>query len=188
MLTSAIAETRHDYRKLLELIEHGPIEPWHGIEFVNAEHLDPLFAEQGLDIISDARITDLRNLDPSRKRSDAGQESFVYVYLLVSVCKLKHSDGETGLRLQPLWDMPVIRLRCHNPELDPELRRTEIGKTQDGRPRYAWQLKLDFRGVPVGHTTNIVVEAFLPAEWKPQRGAQRPWWQFQVDADPEVAT
>ena len=184
MLTNAIAETSQDYDQLLTLLEHGSVEPWKGMGYEDAEHLDPLFAEQGLDIIADTRITDLRDLVPPKGKESTTPTCQVYAYRLVSVRKVKHVEGETALRLQSLWDTAHLTARCRNPELKPELRRCRI----DGTDRYRWQLKLDFGTVPVGHTCNVVVEALLPADPTPLVGHSHAWWEFEVDADPEVVT
>lgn len=185
-LTAAMAEARDDYKTLLKLMEYGPVDAWEPMPFVEADHFDPLFAEQGLDIIADTRIIDLRQFQGTDSTNSRG----VYVYRAVSVRKVHQSDGDTGLKLQSQWDMPQIAARCHNPELDPELHRCVV-QTADAdadEKSYAWQLELDFSNVPVGHTTNVVVEALLPADEREISGHGRPWWEFEVDADPEVAT
>jgi hypothetical protein len=183
-LTAAVAETRDDYKTLLSLMEYGTVEPWQGMPYVDADHLDPLFAEKGLDIIADSRIVDLREFGESYARS----EPRVYIYRSVSVRKGQHTDGATGLRLQSLWDMPEIQARCRNPELNPVLHRCPLDTKEGEQKRYAWQLELDFGNVPVGHTTDVIVEAQLPVNAREVSGHGRPWWQFEVDADPEVAT
>ena len=187
-LTSAVAETSHDYRTLLDLMEYGTVEPWKGMDFVEADHLDPLFAEQGLDIISDSRITDVRQLAESRETGDGATQPPVYVYRHVSVRKMNHADGRSGLKLQSILNMPEITVRCRNPELDPQLVRCQTAVSNDDEPLYTWQLQLDFRNVPVGHTTNVIVEALIPTPARLVDRQGRPWWEFEVDADPEVAT
>jgi hypothetical protein len=185
-LTSAIAETRHDYRTLLGLIKDGPVAPWQGMPFTDVDHLDSLFAEQGLDIIADTRIADMRSAKPTTASGRGTSRTYVYVYRYVSVRKLQHCEGTTGLRLQ--WEMPAITVRCHNPELNPELRRCAVTADGEQEKRYVWQVKLDFQKVPVGSTTDVIVEAILPAEQDVRQGLERPWWRFEVDADPEVVT
>ncbi|MGI9470521.1 MAG: patatin-like phospholipase family protein [Rubripirellula sp.] len=183
-LTAAMAETRDDYKTLLNLMEDGPVDAWSPMPFVEADHFDPLFAEQGLDIIADVRIIDLRQFEGTAHASDPS----VYFYRSVSVRKVHQSDGATGLRLQSQWDMPQIVARCRNPGLHPELHRCAVPATDDSEKSYAWQLDLDFSSVPVGHTTNVIVEALLPAHDREISGHGLPWWEFEVDADPEVAT
>jgi hypothetical protein len=188
MLTAGIAETRQDYDTLLTLVQRGPVEPWQGMPYVDAAHLDPLFAEMGLDIITDTRITDLRALHPSARLAGNQEQPYVYVCRLVSVRKVQHVDGETGLRLQSLWDMPDLIVRCSNPELNPKLLRSKLDDSSSEQVRYAWQLELDFGEIPIGQTTNVMVEALLPADPAQLAGCGRDWWEFEVDADPEVAT
>ena len=185
-LTSTIAQTRPDFETLLRLIEHGSITPWQGMPFVEVDGPDPLFAERGLDIISDTRIADLRTLGPPGTAGVEDDASFMYVYRLISVRKLQHSEGDTALRLQ--WDLPAISVRCRNAELEPELRRSPATTTEGPGQRYLWQIKLDFDDVPVGHTTDVVVEAILSAKDLFRQGLPGEWWRFEVDADPEVVT
>ena len=40
----------------------------------------------------------------------------------------------------------------------------------------------------MGHTIDVIVEALLPVHDREVNSRGRPWWQFEVDADPEVAT
>ncbi len=185
LLTSAIAETRHDYKTLLDLMENGTVTPWEGMKVVDVDQLDALFAEKGLDIVSDTRITDLRNLDYSGGFVGTDRRQFVYMYRFVSVRKMEHTEGATGLRLQ--WDVPAMRVRCQNAALSPEVRRRPTGTNAEGDIEHVWQVNLDFRSVPVGHMVDVVVEALLPVELADENDV-RNWGRFEVDADPEVVT
>ena len=172
----------------MELMEDGPEDSWQGMPFADAIHLNRLFAEQGLDIISDTRIIDMRNTATHSESPHILDNGHVYVYRLVSVRKITHAQGSTGLKLQSDWDMPDLTLRCHNVELNPQLLRSKVESSDESPDRFAWQIKLDFSQVPVGHTTDVIVEAMLPCVSATGARSDREWLRFEVDADPEVAT
>ncbi len=133
MLSGAITQSRRDYNHLLSLLEYGPVDPWKPVGVVDATEPSPLFAEQGLDMISDARIVDLRNWKIGNvDDSDNAEVRQVYVCRHVSVRKIAESDGPTALRLQSLWDSDDVLVRCQNSELNPIVRRCLLpaeGKT-----------------------------------------------------------
>lgn len=188
LLTTAVAEARPDVNTLLTLIMQGPVEPWAGMDFVEVEQLDSLFADNGLDIITDTRIMDLRNIQTAGGRTGEHGPRQVYMYRLVSVRKTSHTERETGLLLQSLRDFPNPIVRCSNEGLAPQLKRTAIESAGEDEPGYEWQLNLDFTGVPVGRTVNIIMEALMPAGPVQPASRGRKWWEFEVDAGPEVAT
>ncbi len=187
MLTYAIAEAREDYGKMLTLLEYGPIAPWKPIDFVEASEPSPLFEEQGLDIISDSRITDLRKWYVAEGSTIAPKERRIYICRYVTVRKTSVVERETALRMQSLWDFQNILIRCDNSELKPVLRRCNLSVT-DGKGPYVWEVKLDFRDVAVGQTVDIVVEAIIPHNATNSNREKTEWWRFEVDGSPEVAT
>ncbi len=172
--------------KLADLLSNGSEPAWAGMD-INSGDLAPLFKEKGLDLISDTRIIDLRGME-SLGGHASEEEATVYVHRVIAVRKEAHVAGETALRLPSMRDITDPIVRCGNPALKPVLERCEITDAGDGDPKYAWQLKLNFDAVPVGHTTRVIVEAM----WKTQLAASvhepQEWSAFQVDADPEVTT
>ncbi len=183
-LSEAIS-TPHPYvDKLIELLTAGKEPPLEGMEFT-AGRLEPLFAERGLDIISDTRIIDLRGIEVPGGRVRA-EESAVYVYRVVAVRKNAHVEGETALRLPSLRGATSPLVRCNHPELNPLLEYSVLSDSGGGESEYAWQLKLNFDAVPIGHTTKVIVEAMWPARSAILTGQPMEWWGFQVDAEPEV--
>jgi predicted acylesterase/phospholipase RssA len=183
-LTHAVTEMREDFSRMLDLLEHGPPVEIEAMEVQETNILGPRLAEEGLDIISDNRITDLRDwLQPPM---DAPQR--VYVYRHVMVRKTSESTGIPGLRLQSLWDSPELSVCCENTELQPVLRRCKQSAAGDKNTGYAWEILLDFSNVPIGETIELVVEIMLKASSGDDRFATKEWWRFEVDADPEVAT
>ena len=186
MLSSAITQSRQDYGHLLALLEYGSVEPWEPIDFVEADEPSPLFAEQGLDMICDARITDLRNWHPDMPESSSADGDMIYVCRHVSLRKTAHADGPTALRMQTLWDDPDVLIRCNNPELNPVLRRCNLGTNGQQGP-YRWEVQLDFSDVAIGETVHVMVEAIVREESHERDFNQREWWRYEMDGDPELA-
>jgi hypothetical protein len=185
-LSEAISMARPHHLKLAALLTNGREVPWEGMPFEPGEP-GSLFAEKGLDIISDARILDLRSMRvPGSKVSE--EESMVYLYRVLAVRKNAHAEGATALRLPSLNGVISPIVRSNHPELKPTLEYSTVPIGFDGKTQNEWQLKLNFNFVPVGHTTHVVVEALWPAQSALLTGRPDEWWAYQVDAEPEVAS
>ena len=185
MLSSAITQSRRDYNQLLSLLEYGPIEPWEPVEFVEADEPRALFAEQGLDLISDARIVDLRNWK-TQGNGNSPDVAQVYVCRHVSVRKIAESDEPTALRLQSLWNSDDVMVRCQNSELNPVVRRCPRS-SDDKQELYIWEVELDFSQFAVGDTIHFVVETLVLGNSHEPRFNEKEWWRYEVDANPELA-
>ena len=183
-LSRAVVEMREDFRKMLELLEFGPPTEFHAMPVEDTETLCPRLAEEGLDIIADTRITDLREWLGDSRTSPRR----VFVYRHVMVRKLSESEGIPGLRLQSLWDSPDLAVQCENSQLAPVVRRCNQSTTGDTKGPFAWEIKLDFSSVAVGETVDVVVGIMQSASADDPRLIKKQWWQFEVDAEPEVAT
>ena len=187
MLSGAITQSRRDYNHLLSLLEYGPVDPWKPVGVVDATEPSPLFAEQGLDMISDARIVDLRNWKIGNvDDSDNAEVRQVYVCRHVSVRKIAESDGPTALRLQSLWDSDDVLVRCQNSELNPIVRRCLL-PAEGRQDHYIWEVQLDFSQVDVGSTVHFVVETMVLSSSHDQGFDDKEWWRYEVDGDPELA-
>ncbi len=183
-LSRAVVEMREDFRKMLSLLEFGPPAEFSSMPVEDTDTLRPRLGEEGLDIVADTRITDLREwLAESRQGPRR-----VFVYRHVMVRKLSESTGVPGLRLQSLWDSPDLAVHCENAELKPIVRRCNQSATSNANGPFAWEIMLDFSSVPVAQTVDVVVSVMQSAPADDTRLAQKDWWHFEVDAEPEVAT
>ncbi len=187
MLSGAITQSRRDYNHLLSLLEYGPVDPWTPVGVVDASEPRALFEEQGLDIISDARIVDLRKWNIGNG-NDAGNtaERQVYVCRHVSVRKLAESDGPTALRLQSLWNGEDVLVRCQNSELNPIVRRCPLPAVGN-RDHYIWEVQLDFSRVAIGATVHFVVETLVLNNANNPEFNEKEWSRYEVDGHPELA-
>lgn len=184
MLSGAITQSRRDYNHLLALLEYGPIEPWERAGVIDGDEPTSLFAEQGLDMISDARIVDLRKWGSEASGVTGSRQ--VYVCRHVSVRKIADSEGPTALRLQSLWNSDDVLVRCQNRELKPVVRRCRVSSAGD-RERYIWEVQLDFSHLAVGDTAHFVVETLVRDDSHEQNFDQKEWWRYEVDGNPEIA-
>jgi hypothetical protein len=183
-LTRAVAEMREDFSKMLELLEFGPPPTFASMESTEVDQLAPRLAEEGLDIISDNRITDLREWLSSPEENPRR----VYVYRHVMVRKNSESTQIPGLRLQSLWDSPDLSVSCENTSLSPALRRFNQSSDGNSGGPFAWEVALDFSSVPIGETVELIVNIMQAAAPDDHRFAEKEWWRFEVDANPEIAT
>ncbi len=187
MLSGAITQSRRDFNHLLFLLEYGPVEPWKHVEFVEDTNPRPLFAEQGLDIISDARIVDLRNWNDDGSDDPGNSEvRQVYVCRHVSVRRIAESDGPTALRLQSLWNSDDVLVRCQNSELNPIVRRCPL-PADGNQDHYLWEVQLDFGRVAIGETVHFVVETVVLSNSHEPEFDEKEWWRYEVDGNPELA-
>ena len=175
---------REDFRTLLDLLEFGPPAEFPSLPIEQADELKPRLVEAGLDIVSDTRITDLREWFDDNGESPRR----VFVYRHVLVRKTTESESSPGLRLQSLWDSPDLAVYCENGHLSPVLRRWNQPSTGDPAGPFSWEVALDFSSVPVGETVQVMVGIMQTVQPDDHLQASKQWWHFEIDAQPEVAT
>ena len=183
-LTRAVTDMREDFSRMLDLLEHGTPRALASMKYEDAEAMSPLLADEGLDIISDNRITDLREW------FDEGNGSARRVYVCRHVLVRKTSDSRqtAGLKLLGMWDLPELIVQCPNRDLRPKLQRFNQSATNDAQGPFSWEVVLDFSDVPVGETVDVRLDLMLTATPDPDRVRNKRWWHFQVDANPEIVT
>ncbi|QDV61470.1 patatin-like phospholipase family protein [Crateriforma conspicua] len=173
---AAVAETSPLYRKILELIQAGPIRTVEAVDFEEVTSMDDLNFD-GFEVLSDDRIFDLRALVPN----SSGQESKPYVHSRLRVRRTKITDENPHLRFQIPSNDETLNYFCKTKSLRPRHRRMKLA---DGR--YLWELDLDFSSVPLGDDAELVLEGLLISESSEQY-ADEGRFQFSLPADTGLA-
>ena len=173
---------REDFSKMLELLDAGPVEKVDSQKVTDVEQLPPRLAEVGLDIISDNRMTDLREL----LGRPEGSTRRVYVCRHVLVRKVAEQQDLPGLRLQMLWDSPDLVINCENKMLDPHIVRHHLADDDQGPCE--WAVKLNFASVPVGETVELIINLMQTIPPDDPQLSEKEWWRFEIVANPEIAT
>ena len=155
---AVVAETSPLYRKILNLLDSGPIHELPDVPFEEVEQLDSV-AYEGVEVISDDRIYDLRGWSAAE-----GQQWSPYSYTRVRMRRLPDSAMYDDIRMQLATNAADLQFRCRNTELHPRFFRTR----QDGR--YLWELRLDLTRVAVGEERVMTFESILPSDMAEQIG------------------
>ncbi len=150
MVLSAVAETSPIYRKVLTLLEEGPVNTFVPAEYVEVDTLEEL-DYTGYKIISDSRIIDLRRW--------SGKKSAPFVHDRIRIRRTAEGINNTKLRFQlrSKDDKPFIT--CRNESLSPVISRM---KEPDGT--FLWELLLDFSHVPLDSVVDIVLDGTVASE------------------------
>lgn len=173
---SAIAETSPLYRKILSLIDDGPIQAIEPIDYEETTSIEPLdFA--GFEILSDNRIFDLRGWTAG---TTSGR-SAPYIHSRVRVRRTAGPNDNMHLRFQSETADEKLMLACRTESLKPRYKRM---KRPDGG--FLWELDLDFSGIPLGEDADVVLEGLVISEFAElYRDAGR--FQFTIHADTGLA-
>jgi predicted acylesterase/phospholipase RssA len=153
MVLSAIAETSPLYRKVLQLLESGPVHTVKAAPFLEVETLAGTNFD-GFEIVSDTRVFDLRGWgDPTTKTSSP------IAYGRLRVRRTEKGADNTHLRFQLKTVDEELFMSFKAESLQPTTKRM---RNSDGS--YKWQVDLDFSHVPIGSDSEIVTEAKIASD------------------------
>jgi hypothetical protein len=173
---SAIAETSPLYRKILSLIESGPVHDLKPVDYEEVTSIEDVDFT-GFEVLSDNRIFDLRGWASTR----AGGASAPYVHSRVRVRRTTGANEEMHLRFQTETVDEDLTFVCRSESLRPRYRRMQQA---DGG--YLWELDLDFSSIPIGADAEVVLEGLLISEFAEQYGDEGRF-QFSIPADTGLA-
>ena len=171
MVLTAIAETSPVYRKILNLLQHGPISPLGPAPYSDVETLEPTDFT-GFEIISDTRIFDLRRWGEGTDSRPAPS-----VHTRVRVRRKPDAADITRLRFQLHTVDDELSIFCRTESLKPALSRM---KQPDGT--YLWELALDFSHVPLRGDTEVVLEGSVVSDMAAEK-ADEGHFKFTVPID-----
>ena len=153
MVLSAVAETSPIYRKVLQLLEQGPVRSFEPSPFEEVEALEvPDFT--GYEVVSDTRIYDFRRWADTKHSLSAP-----FVHERVQIRRSQAASENTWLRFQlPTQDEKPF-LACRTESLNPVVSRA--GQA-DGT--YVWEIGLDLSHVPLDSIFAVVMEGTVVSD------------------------
>ena len=187
---TAVSGTSPVYRKILELIETGPVTEIPKVEFEEVTSLEPV-SYDGIEVLSDNRIFDLRQWDAEHIGKQV--PPYAYARLLVQrtadpppgidtdAADPASSGPEQSVRLQSVSSDDHLNVFCLSDSLSPRYLR----KRQDDGTS-VWEINLDFSHIPIGQDTEVVFEGNLISEYATQ-SADEGRFTFAITADTGMA-
>jgi predicted acylesterase/phospholipase RssA len=173
---SAIAETSPLYRKILSLMEGGPVDDLTPVDYEEVSVIENLDFT-GFDVLSDDRIFDLRDWTSA----PADGESAPFVHIRIRVRRKTEISENPHLRFQLNSPDEKLAIACRTDSLNPRYKRMGL---PDGH--YVWELDLDFTSVPVGADAELVLEGRMSTESAELFGDEGRF-QFSILADTGLA-
>lgn len=171
IVLSAMAQSSPIYRKVLNLLEQGPVESIPLAEFDEVDQLDPLDFT-GFEIVTDIRVFDLRPwTNPDHELP--GPTS----YGILRVRRTMQGQQNPYLRFHFFTLDEKIYFKIHNKSLQPRMRRM---KTEQGT--YQWEIVLDMSHVPLGGNVEIIAEAVIASDMISERDDESRF-SFSVPAE-----
>ena len=156
---AVVAETSPLYRKILQLLDSGPIIDLPVVACEEVDTLEPLDFS-GIEVISDDRIFDLRGWS-----SKSATEWNPYSYARLRFRRVADPTSSDELRLQLKTVEENLQHRCRNEELKPRYSRL---RQDDGT--FRWELRLELKRLAIGEEQVCTFESIMPADMAEQMG------------------
>lgn len=169
---SAIAETSPLYRKILDLIEAGPVESLPPVEFDEVESMEPPDFT-GFEVLSDRRVFDFRNWTTGAPARQAAP----HVHSRIRIRRLPDAAEHDHIRLQGVTADDQLALICRTESVKPRYSRMRL---PDGSSQ--WEINLDFSRLPLGDDMEVVIEGMMISEASEQF-SDRGEFLFTIPAD-----
>jgi predicted acylesterase/phospholipase RssA len=169
---SAIAETSPLYRKILGLLDQGPVHSIPPVVFADVESIEPPDFT-GFEILTDDRIIDLRGWTVTAKFSATRP----FIYSRLRLHRTEDGIDNSHLRFQLQTVDEQIGMICRNEGLKPRYSRMKLPNGT-----YLWELDLDLSHVSIGASTEAVLDEMLASDLMDHsRDAGR--FRFTIAAD-----
>ena len=152
MVLSAVADMSPDYRKILDLLRHGPAPRIEAMPYEEVESLEPP-DYTGFEVLSDTRIFDLRPW------ADPTGTTPAVAHARLSVRRTTESSDNTHLRLQRVTADDKGALFCPTLRFNPTLKRA-----RNADAGYLWELDFDLSRIPLDGRAEIVMQRTLTSE------------------------
>jgi predicted acylesterase/phospholipase RssA len=149
-LAESLARGNPDFDILSKLMA-GPVEPYKGESSEEVRSLDPP-NYNGLSILLDTRILDLRPWNPS------DSTSLVYVRRHLKVLKNPDSNGNDDFRTVPLTTHPETQFRFPPSQYQPRLRRMSVENSKNQEASCRFEVGVDLSKVPNGQVVDVIYE------------------------------
>lgn len=163
-LVEGIAQSNQDYALMSELLQGGPMPPFVGMPVEEVPQIEPPH-NQGIEVIADMRVVDLRLLQHA-KSLPADEQSVAFVYRRVRIEKTESTANNFTMRAR----LPTekVQVRTLNTRVPAVIRRSQDLKTANGVPAHVFEVAFNLLKVPLKEAIDLPIE-FMSSE--PATGA-----------------
>lgn len=163
-LIEGIAQSNQDYALMSNLLQGGPMRPFVGMPIKEVPKIDAP-DNQGVAVIADMRIVDLRRLQPA-SAPQTDESSLAFVYRRMRIQKIDPEANQFTIRSR--WPTEHVEIRALNSRVPASIRRGEDVAMFDGASVYTFEIIFDLSKVPPNETVDLPIE-FMST--KPATGA-----------------
>jgi predicted acylesterase/phospholipase RssA len=154
-VVNAVAQGMPDFRKAMELIEHGPHQNWKAepVERVAAlKEID----YKGWELVNDTRILDLRGIEPSGWFNRTPPHYYVCNILRIRKLPTYQGDGKLTLIYPFRGSAPEVRVPSR--EYQPVVQQLKGDVEVHDQPGSMTQIEFNLAHVPNGDSVNLECE------------------------------
>jgi predicted acylesterase/phospholipase RssA len=163
-LIEGIAQSNQDYALMSELLQSGPKPLYVGMPVEEVPQVEPP-QNQGVEVIADMRVVDLRQLRNASSIT-ADEQSIAFAYRRVRVEKIEPSANDFSIRSR--WPTANVEVHTLNKRVPAVIRRSQDVNTSDGLPIHVFEVTFDLERAPIHEAIDLPIE-FMSTE--PASGA-----------------
>jgi predicted acylesterase/phospholipase RssA len=183
-LVDSLSQGSRDLEHMSRLLD-GPMRPWTGETPEEVHTLgEPDFT--GFTVLQDMRILDLRNWNPEVP-GKPDPSSLIYCYQRLKVFKEPGPAGDRTFHIRLLPTSPLAQVRFPPQQLQPRLRRSNVGSSASGQSECHWEASFDFEKVPAGEYVDVIVEFLAPGQFV-RRGEDSTTYVYEIQAETAEVT
>ncbi len=153
-LIEGIAQSNQDYALMSELLQGGPMPPFIGAPVEVVPRVEAP-NNQGIEVIADMRIVDLRQLQFTSRRAADGQ-SRAFVYRRMRIQKNEPNANEFTIRSR--WPTEQVEVRTLNSRIPASFRRAQELAATSGPPVQIFEVVFNLSKVPAQETVDLPIE------------------------------
>jgi predicted acylesterase/phospholipase RssA len=183
-LIDSISQGSPDMDVISRLLE-GPFAPWAGEPAEEVPELRPR-SFQGVEILQDSRVIDLRRWNPAAAGKD-DPTSLVYGYRRPKIRKTQQNPGNEVFRIGLLATHAQTQVRFPPQDLRPKLRMMRVDGPSTGEKSYRFEASIDLRKVRTGSTVDLIYEHISPGTFV-KRSEEATTLDFKLEADTAEVT
>jgi predicted acylesterase/phospholipase RssA len=178
-LANSLSQGSRDFEQMSRLLD-SPMRPWTGETPEEVHALDePDFT--GFTVLQDMRILDLRDWNPDVS-GKPDPSSLIYCYQRLKVVKEPGHAGDQSFHIRLLPTSPLAQVRLPPQQLQPRLRRSNVGSSASGQSECHWEASFDFGKVPAGEYVDVIVEFLAPGQFvRRSEGSTTHVYEIQVE-------
>lgn len=153
-LIEGIAQSNQDYALMSKLLQGGPMQPFVGMPVEKVSSIERP-NNQGIEVIADMRIVDLRQLRHAASTS-SGETSNAFLYRRVRIQKTASTANQFAMRSR--WPTDQVEVRTLNNRVPATILKSQDVTTVDGGPVQLFEIKFNLAKVPAHEAVDLPIE------------------------------